>query len=149
LRYREGILLVTLGVILLALVTCGKKAPPFLPERVMPLRVAKLKAGWEKGAVVLRGSVVGPQGRSREGGDVIGCRVYHARYPKKDAPCEECPIEYGGFKVIKGEVITEKEFYCPVPGIDTKGIHFFEVRLIGTDGAVGAPSTRAKLTIDY
>jgi len=148
LRYRKGILLVTLGVSLLALISCGKKAPPFLPEKIMPLKVARLEAASEKGAVVLRGSIVDPEGKSRKGDDVAGCRVYHARYPVNDPPCEGCPITYGGFKVIKGEVTKEKEFYCPVPGIETKGIHFFEVRLIGRNGAIGTASNRVKLRID-
>jgi len=148
LRYRKGILLVTLGVSLLALITCGKKAPPFLPEKIMPLKVAKLEAASEKGNVVLRGSIVDPEGKSRKGDDVIGCRVYHARYPVDDPPCEGCPITYDGFKVIKGEVTKEKEFYCPLPEMETKGIHFFEVRLIGKNGAIGTASNRAKLRVD-
>ena len=147
-KHWSRILIVAFGVFLLTLAACGKKAPPFLPERVMVLRVDRLNAGWEKGAVVLRGSVVDPQGRPQEGGNIIGCRVYHSRYSTEDAPCEGCPIEYGGFKVIKGGVITKEGFHCPVPGIEEEGIHFFEVRLIGRDAGVGAPSNRAKLRID-
>ncbi|MFH1243521.1 MAG: hypothetical protein V1689_14345 [Pseudomonadota bacterium] len=146
-RYRPGFFIIALGVILLILVACGKKASPSLPERVMPLRVAKLEAGLEKGTVVLKGSVIGPEGKGRVSGDVMGCRVYHARYDTGDTPCETCPIEYDGFKLIKGEVITGEGFYCQVPGEASTGTHFFEVRLIGADGAVGSLSNRAKLTI--
>ena len=147
-KYRSRILIVAFGVFLLTLSACGKKAPPFLPERVMVLRVDRLNAGWEKGGVVLRGSVVGPQGRTQGGGEIIGCRVYHSRYSIEDAPCEGCPIEYEGFKVIKGGVITKEGFYCPVPGIEKEGFHFFEVRLIDRNGAIGPASNRAKLRID-
>ncbi len=146
-RYRWGILFVSLGLLLMVGVTCGKKAPPFLPERVMPLKVTQLKAGWKKGTIVLSGIIAGPQGSPRGDRDVTGCRVYHARYTKDNAPCEECPVHYEGFKLIKGEVIKTEGFYCPVPGIEKKGIHFFEVRLVGSDGAVGAPSNRARLVI--
>lgn len=146
-RYRPALLLVTLGLILLSSAPCGKKGPPFLPQRVMPLRVTELKAEREKGGVFLRGRVVGPKGKSRETAEVEGCQVYHARYSISGAPCEGCPIEYGDPKVIKGELITGEGFQCQVPGIERGGIHFFQVLLIGRDGAVSAPSERAKLII--
>ena len=147
-RYRTGILLVTLAAISMALFTCGKKAPPFLPERTMPLRVGHLEAGRESGTVILRGSIIGPQGISFKNKDIIGCRVYHVWYSLTDAPCEGCPINYRGFKEIKGEVTQKGKFYCPFPGIEKKGFHFFEVQLIGKNGALGARSNRTKLRID-
>lgn len=147
-RYRAGILLVTLAAISMALFTCGKKGPPFLPERTMPLRVGHLEAGWEKDTVILRGSIIGPQGISLKNENIIGCRVYHVWYSLKDAPCEGCPVNYGGFKEIKGKVTQKGKFYCPFPGIEKKGFHFFEVQLIGKNGAIGARSNRTKLRID-
>ena len=87
-RYRTGILLVTLAAISMALFTCGKKGPPFLPERTMPLRVGHLEAGRENGTVILRGNIIGPQGISLKNENIIGCRVYHVWYSLTDAPCE-------------------------------------------------------------
>ncbi|MCJ7686014.1 MAG: hypothetical protein MUO68_17160 [Desulfobacteraceae bacterium] len=139
-------LLAALLVALMALLpNCGKKGPPFLTESKLSLRVNQLKGEWENGRVLLKGYV---RDENEEISSVTGCKVYHAWYPMDNPPCEGCPIEMAGFKEIKEKVVSGDRFNCEVPDVEKKGIHFFEVRLMGRDGAVGPPSDKVKLRID-
>jgi len=124
---------------------CGKKGPPFLPEKKLLLRVDQVEGKWRDGRAFLEGYVGG--GEEQISG-VTGCRVYHAWYPADNPPCEGCPIEMSGFKEINEKIISGDRFSCDVPGVEKKGIWFFEVRLIGRSGAVGPPSDRIKLKIE-
>ena len=139
-------LLAAFLVALMALLpNCGKKGPPFLTKSKLSLRVDQLKGEWENGRVLLKGYV---RGENKVISSVTGCRVYHAWYPMDNPPCEGCPIEMAGFKEIKEKVVSGDRFNCEVPDVEKKGIHFFEVRLMGRDGAVGPPSDKVKLRID-
>lgn len=124
---------------------CGKKGRPFLTRSKLSLRVDQLKGEWENGRVLLKGYV---RGDNKVISRVTGCRVYHARYPMDNPPCEGCPIEMTGFKEIREKVVSGDRFKCEVPGVGNRGIHFFQVRLVGRDRAVGPPSDKAKLRID-
>ena len=133
------------AVLMVLLPGCGKKAPPFLPEKKFPLRVDQLEGKWEKGRVVLGGYV---RAEDKELSHVKGCRVYHSWYPVDDPPCETCPIEMAGFEVIKEKVVSDNRFNCEILDAKKKGIWFFEVRLIGRNGALGPPSDKVKLRIN-
>jgi len=137
-----------IGVISLALMSCGKKGPPFLSKTDMPLKVEQLKGQWTNEAVLLHGSIPALKGQKKDTPGVTGCRVYHTWYSLKNAPCEGCPIDYPGFQEIKGEILAGEGFMCEVFVKKKEGIHFFEVRLIGPKGEVGPPSNRVKLTTE-
>ena len=137
------------AALLVALMTvlpnCGKKGPPFLTKSKLSLRVDQLKAERENGRILLKGYV---RGEDKIVSGVIGCRVYHAWYTMDNPPCEGCPIEMAVFKEIKEKVVSGDRFNCELLDVEKKGIHFFEVRLMGRDGEVGPPSDKTKLMID-
>jgi len=132
------------AVLMMLLPGCGKKGPPFLTESKFSLRVDQLKAERENGRILLKGYV---RGEDKIVSSVTGCRVYHAWYTMDNPPCEGCPIEMTGLEEIKEEVISGDRFNCEILDVEKKGIHFFEVRLMGKDGALGPPSDKAKFTI--
>ena len=133
------------AVFMVLLPACGKKGPPFLPEKKLVTKVDRLTGKWENGKVRLEGYI---EGDDKRRSDVTGCRVYHAWYPMDNPPCEGCPIEMTGFKEIKEKVVSGDRFNCEVLDVEKKGIHFFEVRLMGRGGAVGPPSDKVKLQIE-
>jgi len=143
---RRYIFIAVLGIIALSLLSCGRKAPPFLPERTMALRVDHLDARLEAGAVVLRGNIV-PY-KEKENAHIIGARLYHIRYSFDDRPCEGCPIKFAGYRDIKGDRISKDAFYLEVPGTRKAGIHYFSVCLLGQNKAVGPISERVTLSIN-
>ncbi len=147
-KHKQSLFLVILMLILLVLPACGKKGRPFVPERRVLLEVKDLSVECENGTVFLSGKAVAVPGQSKSGSDIIGCRVYHCWYTFNKPPCEGCPIDYSGYKEIKRKVLAGKNFSCHVSIDRKKGIHFFEVRLLGRKGAVGPPSNRVKLTIE-
>lgn len=134
-------------MVFLSLAACGKKAPPFLTERSMALRVDRLSAAIEDVTFVLKGKVVSPGDQKEKLSDVVGCRVYYAWYDPKDPLCDGCPVEYQGFEEIKGAVFAEGRFHCRLSRQKRRGTWFFEVRLIGPKDTVGPPSSRAKLIV--
>ena len=140
-------LLVTFGLVLVVGVSCGKKGPPFLPKRSIPFKVEALNSERRDGVIILKGKIVATGRQKKDISNIMGCKVYHAWYAPGDEPCKGCPIEYNIFGEIRGEVIIREGFFCRVPGIKKKGIHFFEVRLIGREGTIGPRSNRAKLEL--
>ncbi len=146
-RQRQGIFFILLLTVFIIPAACGKKGPPFLPEMEIPYRVELLTAEWKHEAFLLKGAVDDTLGREKNVSNIAGCRVYHACYSLDDPPCEECPINYGPFKEIKGEVISQGEFSCRVLAKKKNGIHFFKVRLVGPKGETGPFSERAKVII--
>jgi predicted small lipoprotein YifL len=133
-----------LAALIALLPACGKKGPPFLTESKLSLRVDQLKAERENGRILLKGYV---RGEDKIVSSVTGCRVYHAWYTMDNPPCEGCPIEMTGFEEIKEKVVSGDRFNCEILDAEKKGIHFFEVRLMGKNGALGPPSDKAKFTI--
>ncbi len=133
------------AVFMMLLPGCGKKGPPFLPEKKLVTKVDRLTGKWENGKVRLEGYIEGDDKRKS---DVTGCRIYRVWYPVDNPPCEGCPIEMSGFKEIKEKVGSDGRFNCEVLDVEKKGIWFFEVRLIGSHGAIGPPSERVKVMID-
>jgi len=148
LKRTQWLFLIVLGVILFSQLSCGRKAPPFVPKERVHLRVTQLKGEWKKGDVVLKGRVAVPQGGEKEISQITGCSVYHARFSLGNPPCETCPIKFKAYTEIEGEVINGDRFSCRLQKEKKKGLHFFEVRLIGRRGALGPSSNRVKLTID-
>ena len=129
----------------LAIVACGKKAPPFLSESRFSAGVTELTAEWDKGEILLKGSI-SPVPESGGVADLIkGSRVYYAQYPLEDTPCTECPIEFHGFDTFGQEVIAEEHFVCRVPWRNQGKVHFFKVHLIGPQDAMGPPSNTVKV----
>jgi predicted small lipoprotein YifL len=133
-----------LAVLLALFSACGKKGPPFLPEKKLAARVEGLTGKWVDGTIRLEGSI---EGDDREKG-ITGCTVYHARYPLDQPPCEGCPIEMEVVTEGVQPTIAKDLFVCDVPVTETKGIWFLEVRLTGSDGAVGPPSARITLQVE-
>ena len=139
------LLIVFAAVLMVLFPGCGKKGPPFLPQHKLNSKVDRLSGKWKDGHVVLDGYV---PGEDKKRSDVTGCRIYHAWYSAENLPCEGCPIEMSGFKEINNKIISGDRFNCDIPGIEKRGIWFFEVRLVGKGGALGPPSERVKVTID-
>ena len=130
------------------MMACGKKAPPFLLDNGFSAGVTGLTAEWDKGEILLKGSI-SPNPESGEVADRIkGARVYYAQYPLEEAPCAECPIEFHGFDTFGQEVIAEEHFVCHVPGRNQGKVHFFKVHLIGTQDAMGPPSHTVKVVAE-
>lgn len=148
-KQRQFIMLIFLLAVFFHSQACGKKGPPFLPTQEIPFKVEPLEAECENGIFLLKGAVVDSKGQVKEVSNVTGCRVYHACYPLDNPPCEDCPIDFGEFQEIKGELITQGEFSCQVPVKIKKGVHFFRVRLIGQKGEIGPFSERARLIIEH
>jgi hypothetical protein len=136
------------GLILFHLVSCGKKAPPSLPERGFPLAVRALTGEWENDFVRLEGNVASRNEEEVKASDVVGCRIYHAGYDLENSPCEGCPIDFQMFEEIKGTVVEAGKFQCRVSGIEKKGIHFFKVRLLARKGVLGPSSNVAKVVAE-
>ena len=137
-----------MGVIVFSQLSCGRKAPPFVPKERVHLRVTQLQGKWKKGDVVLKGRVAVPQGGEKEISQITGCRVYHARFSPGNPPCETCPIKYKTYTEIEGEVIKGDRFSCRLKKEKKNGLHFFEIRLISRRGESGPSSNRVKLTIN-
>ena len=142
------LVVIVIAAMFLALTACGKKKPPFLPEKKIFSRVEQLRAELGNGVVELKGHIAPLQAREKDTSDIIGCRIYHTWYALDNPPCEGCPIEFPDHHDITGEVITGTEFSCQTPVKERKVIHFFEVRLLGRKGAIGPLSDRAKLIVD-
>jgi len=141
-----AILLVLLfSAILLALFpACGKKGPPFLPEKKLAARVEGLTGKWIDGTIRLEGSIKGDD----RGQGITGCTVYHAWYPSDQPPCEGCPIKMVVLTEGVQPTILKDRFACDMPVTETEGIWFLEVRLTGRDGAVGPLSARITLQVE-
>jgi len=148
LRLDKAIFLVVIAAMFLALSACGKKGPLFLSEKKIFSRIEPLQAEFENGGVELKGNIAPSQAREKDTSDIIGCRIYHTWYALDNPPCEGCPIEFPDHRDITGEVITDAGFSCEVPVKKRKGIHFFELRLLGPKGTTGPLSDRAKLIVD-
>ena len=146
-KRRHRLFLVILGLVLPVVLACGKKGPPFLPERVIPYRVQELTAELKNGTVFLRGRVAGLEAQEKDRSRITGCRIYHAWYAMEKSPCDECPVDYSDVLEIEDEVVRGEDFSCEAAVKKKKGVHFFEVRLTGKDEAVGPPSNRTKLII--
>ncbi len=147
-KRKKIFLIVILVVIFLALPACGKKGPPILSGRHISLKVEELKGEWKRGAVVLNGRVPPLENTQKSGQVVTGCRVYHVWYSPANPPCEGCPIDFRNYREVKGELLKRGNFSCEVITKKRKGVHFFEVRLLGQGGAVGPASNRVKLIIE-
>jgi hypothetical protein len=148
LKREGGLFFLLFGLILFSLLTCGKKAPPFLPERSLPLEVRELTGERENGIVRLTGNFVSLKGGEGDISDLAGCRIYLARYDLDHPPCESCAIKYKMREEVRGPVVEEGKFRCQVSGIDKKGIYFFKVRLLGQEGVQGPFSDSVKLVVE-
>lgn len=141
------VLLVLLGMLLILPLSCGKKGPPFLPRKTTSLKVEGLKGTWSGDGVRLTGTVPAFKKRNAGAPASIRCRIYHVRYDLEAPPCEGCPISFPRYRVVKGRISAEKTFSCRFPVDREDGIHYFQVRLIDPEGAVGPPSDRAALRV--
>ncbi|MGD2127610.1 MAG: hypothetical protein PVG99_16145, partial [Desulfobacteraceae bacterium] len=140
---RSWIPLIVLGMFL-ASPSCGKKGPPFLPQKAFDIGVEDLQGEWTEGYALLKGNVRGHEEPKRL---VKGSRVYYAQYPLDKPPCEGCPIEYQGYRDLGPEVMTETGFSCKVPARMRGQVYFFKVHLVGKDGVLGPPSKTVQVTV--
>jgi len=64
--------------------SCGKKSPPYLPKSRLPFRVAFLEVQKKEGIIILKGKIVGKEGKKGlKISDITGCRIYYSRYSFK------------------------------------------------------------------
>jgi predicted small lipoprotein YifL len=133
-----------LAILLALFSACGKKGPPFLPEKKLAARVEGLTAKWVDGTIRLEGSIEG----NDKGLGITGCTVYHAWYPLEEPPCEGCPVEMVVVTEGVQTTITKDRFACDIPVTETKGVWFLDVRLTGSHSAVGPPSERITLRVE-
>ncbi len=136
--------LLILAVFTASIPACGKKGPPFLPEKRSEVKVGQLTGKWVDGRISLEGTIEGTD----KGSDVTGCRIYRAWYPEGHSPCEGCLIEMAEFTDKVETTVSGDRFACVVPVAENEGIWFLEVCLIDSRGAVGPPSERVKVTMD-
>jgi hypothetical protein len=136
---------------MLGLSACGKKGSPELPRKELPFRIEDLSATFEDGWVVLTGRLVKPPEKEGEISEkeITGWRVYDARYPLGQGPCEGCPLDFSRVYEVEGRVGDTGQLSARVAlEAPTTGIHFFPVRLTGPGWAPGALSNQAKLVVD-
>lgn len=141
--FRTASCLVVLALFVAA-AGCGKKGPPFLPEKSFHVQVSTLRAEWDGNYFLLSGRLSHPE-KARE--VVSGCRVYFGRYPLEDPPCETCPVEFHGYHGFGPEVIQEGDFFCRVPGKMRGQVYFFKVHLISAEGTLGPASNQVKIAV--
>ena len=134
--------------ILLAVPSCGKKGPPFLPQKAFPVKVTELRGERDNGFILLKGNIQGVKGQKKDRDLVKGCQVFYGKYPLENPPCEDCPIEYQGYHEFGKEVIRGEGFFCRVPGKSEGQIYFFKVHLIGPERVVGPPSNRVRVVVE-
>ena len=135
-------------MIFLVFTACGKKAPPFLSQSSLSISVSNLAGEWDKGEIILKGSVL----PSLESGEtealVKGARAYYTQYSSEDAPCTDCPIPFHGYDVFDQGVIVEENFLCRMPGDERGQVYFYKVHLIGAVGAMGPPSNTVRVVVE-
>ena len=135
-------------MIFLVFAACGMKGPPFLSESTFSTGVSNLTGEWDRGEILLKGSILPPP-ESGETADLVkGARVYYALYSLEKAPCAECPVAFHGYDTLDQEVIVEGDFLCPMPGNNQGKVYFFKVHLIGAEGAMGPPSNTVKVVVE-
>lgn len=142
------VVFLTIPVIFLAIVACGKKAPPFLPESTFFASVNNLTGEWDKGEILLKGSILPPQEPGETADLVKGARVYYAQYPLEEAPCAGCPVAFHGYDTLDQEVIAEGDFLCRMPANEHGNVYFFRVHLIDAEGAMGPPSNTVRIAVE-
>jgi hypothetical protein len=138
-RYRLFALLLLLGALLLTW-ACGKKAPPFLPQKPFLTKVIDLHGKWVQGEILLTGHLLQPDGEKGGSPQISGCKVYYATFSTDNPPCEGCPIKFTRYYEFGAEVITSKGFHCIIPGADKVRIYHIKVHLTGPDNTVGPAS---------
>jgi len=104
--------------------------------------VDNLKVSWQKGIVILEGTV---KSEDLDRDRITGCRVFSVWYSIDNPPCETCPIEMNTFQEIQGKVVEGTKFRCEIEKGKRTGITYFQVRLMGRGGRDGPLSDRVKL----
>lgn len=138
-----GFGLLGLSLVVVCCLGCGKKSPPFLPEkRAFSAHAARFEAVWNGRTLILNGTAAG---NADDLAAVNGCRIQYVWYPLDDPPCEGCPIEMKSFRVVTGKLNQKNEARYEFPAFRQKGICFFAVQLMGNEGRLGLPSERLKL----
>ncbi|RPI73106.1 MAG: hypothetical protein EHM45_21235 [Desulfobacteraceae bacterium] len=131
----------------LTLSACGKKAPPYLPQKAFGAKVVNLQAEYQNNVLLLKGQIQGLNGLESPETQVSGCRVYYVQYPLEKKPCSGCPIEFRDYQQFGPEVVNKEGFVCQIPDIQTGQIYYFKVLLIGPDGYLGPVSERISIEI--
>lgn len=129
------------------LVSCGVKSPPLWHVNDFPVRVSNLNSEWQGEDLYLTGNISGLD-RPEEALDLIkGCRLYHALYKADVVPCEGCPIDYSGFHMYGGDVLSSNNFSIKIPKSLQGEISYYRVNLIGPGGSIGPSSDTIKVKI--
>lgn len=137
--------LVLSAALLFALLACGKKGAPFLPQKTFGAKVADLSVDQKESSVLLSGNVVFADDRSS---GVTGSRVYFAQYPSESPPCDGCPIEYQGYRAFGPDVVQDERFFCRIPDIRRNQVYFFRATLMGPGGVEGPSSDPIQVTVE-
>ena len=140
-RFTLGILLL---VALLVTPACGKKSPPYLPQKPFTATVMDLKGERSGDDIVLEGKIGGIVGPA-EVKTFTGARVYIAQFPLNNPPCDECPIEYHDRYDLGSEVFSGEKFLYRVPQRAKGKIYYFRVNIIGPEGVPGLPSNQVRV----
>jgi hypothetical protein len=127
---------------------CGKKAPPFLSKSSFSTGVNDLTGEWNKGEILLKGTILPPLESGEAGNLVKGARVYYAQFSPDEAPCAECPVAFHGYDTFNQEVIVEGDFLCRMRAKDKGKVYFYRVHLIGAEGAMGYPSNTVRIVVE-
>jgi hypothetical protein len=146
-RIRALPIILLITSLFLILTACGKKAPPFLPQKTFGVKVVNLQAEYQDGTLILKGQLQGLNGVENIQSQVSGCRVYYAQYPLGKPPCPGCPIEFHDYQKFGPEIINDEGFLCKMPDIQTGQIYFLKVLLSGPDGSMGPVSERISIEV--
>jgi hypothetical protein len=118
-----------------------------LPQQRVEAHVVGLRGEQTEGGILLQGAI---HGLSDDHGvqELEGARVFYARYPIEDPPCEDCPIEYRAYRDLGDDVFTTDGFRGELPAQPEQQIYYLKVHLMGRDGAVGPASDRVKVVLE-
>jgi hypothetical protein len=132
----------------MTMTSCGIKGPPVLPAPEMPFRVTSLTVDWGDNGFELKGIIQGTEGQMVKPSDLTGCRLYHAFFAPESPPCEGCPIDYKKMKRAEHKILSPDRFSCLISGKVDRGIHYFKIRLLGSNDEIGPFSDEVKIIVE-
>jgi len=147
LKLLKLVMFLLVGGVLLGGLSCGKKGPPFLPQKTFNLSVVDLRGKCERDAVFLEGKIMDLSRAEKKAAMVKGARVYYVTYPLSDKPCEGCPLLFRAYREFGEEVASGENFLCRFPIHSRPKVYFFKVQLIGPEGTLGPRSGTLKIVV--
>ena len=128
--------------------SCGKKGPPFVPKkRPIALELKDITVSWVQDGVRFEGKVRGPGADKLRRPHGLKIMIEHAWYGPGQAPCKSCPIVFTNKEVVSGTLGKGRSFSCSLPLPKRRGVHFFQIRVVGDNGVLGPVSERLQLVV--